>query len=81
LNQGKPMNEGQQPDSQLFTIRVWQEQVDDQIQWRGKLRHVPSGEIRHFRGWAALIPLMLDMLRRHSDPNLTGCNKESRDEK
>ena len=75
------MNEKQQPDSQLFTIRVWQENVDDQMQWRGKLRHVPSGEIRHFRGWAALIPLMLDMLRRHPDPNLTGCNKESRDEK
>ncbi|MBK8902612.1 MAG: hypothetical protein IPM53_15595 [Anaerolineaceae bacterium] len=59
------MNEEQQPDSQLFTIRVWQEKVDDQTQWRGKLRHVPSGEIRYFRGWAALIPLMLDMLRRH----------------
>jgi hypothetical protein len=65
LNQDKQMNEGQPPDSQLFTIRVWQEIVDDQIQWRGKLHHVPSGEIRYFRGWAALIPLMLDMLRRY----------------
>lgn len=64
----------QHPESQLFTIRVWQEKVDDQVQWRGKLRHVSSGEIRHFRGWAALIPLMLDMLRRHPDQNL---NKET----
>ncbi|HRQ40595.1 MAG TPA: hypothetical protein PLD25_21990 [Chloroflexota bacterium] len=74
------MNEKQQPDSQLFTIRVWQEKVDDQIQWRGKLRHVPSGEIRHFRGWAALIPLMLDMLRRHNDYNFVNSHQATGDE-
>lgn len=71
----------QHPDSQLFTVRVWQEKVDDQIHWRGKLRHVPSGEIRHFRGWAALIPLMLDMLRRRPGQNLVNNNKESSEEK
>jgi len=57
-------------ESQLFTIRVWLEtDADNQRQWRGKLRHVPSGEIRHFRGWAALIPLILDMLNRYATPN------------
>ncbi|MDX1414999.1 MAG: hypothetical protein R3293_12460 [Candidatus Promineifilaceae bacterium] len=57
--------------SQLFTIRVWQpDDGDDRTEWRGKLRHVPSGEVRYFRGWAALIPLMLDMLRRHNDPRM-----------
>ncbi len=67
------MDEEQQPHSQLFTIRVWREtEPDGQTQWRGKLRHVPSGEIRHFRGWAALIPLMLDMLRRHDAQNFEG---------
>lgn len=56
-------------ESQLFTIRVWLEtDADNQRQWRGKLRHVPSGEIRHFRGWAALIPLILDMLNRYAIP-------------
>ncbi|MAT99811.1 MAG: hypothetical protein CL608_21940 [Anaerolineaceae bacterium] len=54
-------------ESQLFTIRVWLEtDAGNQRQWRGKLRHVPSGEIRHFRGWAALIPLILDMLNRYT---------------
>lgn len=58
------MNE-EHVESQLFTIRVWLEtDADNQRQWRGKLRHVPSGEIRYFRGWAALIPLILDMLNR-----------------
>jgi hypothetical protein len=65
--------------SQLFTLRIWLEaDADDQIQWRGKLRHVPSGEIRHFRGWAALIPLMLDMLHRYAIPDPGDGNPTSR---
>ncbi len=64
------MDVERQPDSQLFTVRVWREPTDDGgTEWRGKLRHVPSGEIRYFRGWAALIPLMLDMLRRYNERN------------
>jgi hypothetical protein len=56
----------EQSKSQLFTIRVWSEMdADNQRQWRGRLHHVPSGEIRHFRGWPALIPLMLDILHRY----------------
>jgi hypothetical protein len=54
-------------ESQLFTLRVWLEPDGDcRGQWRGKLRHVPSGEVRHFLGWPALIPLLLDMLNRHA---------------
>lgn len=56
----------QPSSSHLFTLRVWTEVDEDgEIRWRGKLRHVPSGEIRYFRGWAALIPLLLDLLRRY----------------
>lgn len=59
-------------ESQLFTVRIWQEvSADGQVEWRGKLRHVPSGEIRHFRGWAALIPLMFYLLRRHAAGELS----------
>lgn len=59
-------------ESQLFTVRIWQEVgADGQVEWRGKLRHVPSGEIRHFRGWAALIPLMFLLLRRHAAGEMT----------
>ncbi|MEZ4643628.1 MAG: hypothetical protein R3E31_13000 [Chloroflexota bacterium] len=63
------MDDPQQSNSQLFTVRVWVEPGENgRNEWRGKLRHVPSDEIRHFRGWAALIPLMLDILRRHTPP-------------
>jgi len=66
------MNEEHQSPSQLFTIRVWlEEETDGQNQWRGKLCHIPSGESRHFRGWAALIPLMLDLLRRPPSAGLS----------
>lgn len=59
-------------DSQLFTVRIWQEvDANGHREWRGKLRHVPSGEIRHFRGWAALIPLMFLLLRRHAASAMT----------
>ncbi len=59
----------QPPDSHLFTVRVWLEKDENgRNEWRGKLRHIPSDEVRHFRGWTALIPLMLDMLRRYNNP-------------
>jgi hypothetical protein len=49
--------------SHLFTVRVWQEEVrNGQIEWRGKVQLVTSGEVRYFREWAALIPLLLAML-------------------
>ena len=60
------MHDEQGPDSHLFTVRVWMETAEEgHTEWRGKLSHIPSGEIRHFRGWTALIPLMLDILRRY----------------
>lgn len=61
------MNEESPSASHLFTLRIWLETDEEGTpRWRGKLYHVPSGEIRHFRGWAALIPLLLDVLRRHA---------------
>jgi len=53
----------QRPRSHLFTVRVWEEQVgDDQTEWRGKVQLVTSGEVRYFRQWAALVPLLVTML-------------------
>lgn len=66
-------------DSHLFTIRVWlEDETDGQTQCRGKLCHVPSGEIRHFRGWDSLLPLMLDILRRYPNPQP---DEENQDQK
>ena len=51
------------PRSHLFTGRVWEEKIGaEQTEWRGKVQLFPSGEIRYFREWAALVPLLLTML-------------------
>lgn len=53
----------QGPRSHLFTVRVWQEEVKNgQTEWRGKVQLFTSGEVRYFRDWAALVPLLLAML-------------------
>jgi hypothetical protein len=55
----------QTPRSHLFTLRVWHEDLGDGRQeWRGKLHHVANDEVTYFRGWAALLPVVLAMLRR-----------------
>lgn len=67
------MNDETPPASHLFTLRVWPEKEEGgEIRWRGKLHHVPSGEIRYFRGWASLLPLLLDLLRRNNQSPESG---------
>lgn len=51
------------PRSHLFTVRVWEEEIGiDQNEWRGKVQLFPGGDVRYFREWAALLPLLLKML-------------------
>lgn len=51
------------PRSHLFTVRVWEEAIrTDQTEWRGKVQVFPSGEVRYFREWATLVPLLVTML-------------------
>ena len=51
------------PRSHLFTIKVWEEEVGTaQAEWRGKIQLFTNGEVRYFRDWATLTPLLLQML-------------------
>jgi hypothetical protein len=63
----------QRPRSHLFTVRVWKEEIGaDWTEWRGKVQLLTSGDVRYFREWAALIPLLLTMLSEHEsglEPN------------
>ena len=53
----------QHPRSHLFTVRVWQEDVgQNQMEWRGKVQLITDGNVRYFRGWEELVPLLLSML-------------------
>jgi len=58
------------PDSHLFTVRLWQEEVGSgQIEWRGKVQQVSTGEAHYFREWSTLIALLLQMLAAHASPS------------
>lgn len=62
----------QNHDSQFFTVRVWQEELGNgQTEWRGKVQHVQSGEVRYFREWSTLVAALLKMLSEHdTDPKM-----------
>jgi len=43
------------PGSHLFTLRLWLEDLGGgQTDWRGRVQHVTSGEVRYVRDWQAL---------------------------
>jgi hypothetical protein len=51
------------PRSHLFSLRVWQEITGtDQSEWRGKIQLLSSGDVRYFREWNTLAPLLISML-------------------
>ena len=58
---------GRAPQSSLlFTLRLWAEPIDsDQVEWRGKLQHVLSGEVRYFRDWPGLIKMLAELLDKY----------------
>ena len=70
--------EQQQHSSHLFTLRLWREELDsDETEWRGKVQHVMSGEVRYFRDWSTLIEFLLLVLS-DSKPDAHGfedCSK------
>ena len=50
---------GVEASSQLFTLRVWCEEVGNgRTEFRGTLKHVLSGKTAHFRDWQTLIALI-----------------------
>jgi hypothetical protein len=57
------MDGGRRHHSQLFTVRLWAEDLGDgRAEWRGKLERVASGEAHYFRDWSTLISLLVTML-------------------
>lgn len=51
------------PRSHLFTVRLWAEEIGNgQIEWRGRVQHVASGEAHYFRDWPTLIAHLLKIL-------------------
>ncbi len=51
--------------SHLFMIRVWEEDLGNgQVEPRGKVKHVLSGESLYFRDWSTLVAHLQDLLAK-----------------
>jgi len=62
-NQPRDQEYTAQDNSHLFTVRVWREAVSNtEAEWRGRLQHVPSGQVYYFRNWNSLIARLLSLL-------------------
>lgn len=49
--------------SHLFTIRMWPEAIGaNQVEWRGQVRHISSGQVYYFRDWQLLITFLEKIL-------------------
>jgi hypothetical protein len=48
--------------SQLFTVRLWKEELNDGPEYRGSVRDVVSGAFRNFRDWSDLAAFMIARL-------------------
>jgi hypothetical protein len=59
------------PASHLFNVRLWPEEVDlGNVEWRGKVQHVITGETRYFREWLHLPVLIRQMLEQNGNAPL-----------
>ncbi len=58
-----------QPRSQLFTVRLWRDtgQSNERAPYM-QVKHVLSGETRHFSAWQPLIDYMLNKLDSSHHP-------------
>lgn len=50
----KGQNDKGHGNSELFTVRLWMEELGEGVDYRGQVKHVVSGATRHFREWADL---------------------------
>lgn len=56
-------SERSHPSLHLFTVRLWPEDLGaGQVQWRGQVQHVLSGEVHYFRDWPELETHLLAMV-------------------
>ncbi len=48
--------------TELFTIRIWREKLNEHFEWRGKIQRIANRDTRYFRSWDMLIDTIREML-------------------
>jgi hypothetical protein len=63
-----PDNLAFNPHPHQFLLRVWGEDLGEgQLEWRGRIQHLGSGEVRYFRDWPPLLACLQEMVGDLSD--------------
>lgn len=66
----KPQSEYGSPgvQAQTFTLRIWvTDQKDANLEWRGRIQHIQSGEVRYCQSWDAFTTYVEEVLRNLSN--------------
>lgn len=51
-----------------FILRLWPEDLGHgRVEWRGKLQHVPRGDVYYFRTWDQLVQCLRVTLEEDDD--------------
>ncbi len=57
------MKDEQHAQTHLFMVRIWLEDMgESKTEYRGKVQHVLSKEVRYFRGWSMLIMVLHELI-------------------
>jgi hypothetical protein len=56
-------------DTELFTIRMWREPLNDHFEWRGKVLHSGSQRECYFREWETLLGFLKKILSDGASDN------------
>ncbi len=63
------MKDSSTPRTHLFVIRVWAQAIEHgHTEWRGRVQHVPTGEVHYFREWADMLTIVQQMLPAEGGP-------------
>ena len=63
-------SERSHPSLHLFNVPLWTEDLGaGQVQWRGQVQHVLSGEVHYFRDWPELEAYLMAMVRQRERAN------------
>jgi hypothetical protein len=56
-------------ESQVFTVRIWSEVIDEGSEHRGSVRNVASGAFRNFREWSDLTSFLDAQIESEPPPS------------
>ncbi len=72
------MENGQSRRSYQFIIRLWPEDLGGgELEWRGKVQNIATGEFAYFRDWPGLAAVVQKIVEQPgAEPERTGADVE-----